>query len=206
MNEFEKELGPREVEALHDLAREKTPPTFLEERVVTALRQSQLIRSPLLVWRRRLKMTGLAVAASAVLITVGAVFGAWWKSAPRAVQNLPEFMFVLRNSPRELPTQSAKDQMQRVREYSLWARDMNGVLDGEELADDAKLLNVIDGRTVVSEMEADAKKTAIAGYFLIMAHDYQQAITIAETCPHLKYGGTVEIRQIERHEVSTTSP
>lgn len=198
MNEFDDELGPREVEALHDLAREKTPPAFLEQQVVRTLRQSQLIRSPWFAWRSHLVMTGLAVAASAVLIAVGVVFGAWWKSASPAVQNLPQFVLVLRNSQRELPTRSVEDEMQRVKEYSLWARNMNSVVDGEKLTDDARTLNVIDGRSVISEMEADAKKTAIAGYFLIKANDYQQAITIAETCPHLKYGGTVEIRQIER--------
>lgn len=200
MNEFEDEPGPREVETLRELAREKKPPAFLEQKVVRSLKDAQLIRSRWLDWRRRLVMTGGAVAAAAVLITIGVWFGARWEPAPTSmpIRNLPEFVLLLRNSPQGLRPQSVEDQMQRVREYGLWASKMNGILDGERLAGDAKILNLIDGRPVVSEMEADAKQTAIAGYFLIKADDYQQAITIAQTCPHLKYGGTVEIRQIAR--------
>lgn len=198
MNEFEDELASREVEARRELAREKTPPAFLEQRVVKSLKESQLIRSRWWDWRRRLVMTGGAVAVSAVLITVGVLFGAWWKSTRTPIQNLPEFVLLLRNSPEELRARSVEDRMQRVREYSLWARNMSGILDGERLTDDARILHVIDGRPVVSETEADARKTAIAGYFLIKADDYQQALAIAQTCPHLKYGGAVEIRQIAR--------
>jgi len=200
MNDFEEKLGPREVVALHELTREKTPPDFLEQRIVGALRESQLIRPPWFVWQRRLVMTGGVIAAAAVLFTVGAVIGARWNAAPAVNENQSEFMLLLRNSPRELPTRSSNEALQRVREYSAWAKKMNqeGVLlDGEKLTDEGQTMNVVDGRSIVSEMEADAKKTAIAGYFLIHAHNYQQAIGIAEDCPHVKYGGTIEIRQID---------
>jgi hypothetical protein len=49
-------------------------------------------------------------------------------------------------------------------------------------------------------MAADARENAIGGYFLIRARDYQQAVSIAENCPHLRYGGTIEIRQIDSGE------
>ena len=199
MNEFGDELGPRDVEALHDLPREKTPPAFLEQRVVGALREAQLIRSPWFGRRRQLVLAGLSVAASAVLFTVGFVIGAWWKSP--SIQIRPEFVLLLRNSPRELPIRDQQDHTDRVREYSLWARNMireGSVLDGEDLSDDGRILNLIDGQRVTSEITPDEKNTAVAGYFLIKASDYQQALSIAESCPHLKYGGVVEVRKIQR--------
>jgi hypothetical protein len=200
MKENNDELDPREVAALGLLAREKTPPDFLEQRVLAALRQSQLIRPSSFGWQRRLVMAGSAIAAAAALFILGAASGAWWKSPPAVSQNLPKFMLVLRNSPGELPPRSADEELQRVHEYSGWAKKMDKegvILEGEKLKDEARVLNVIDTRLVVSDLAEDTKKTAIAGYFLIRAHDYQQAITIAQNCPHLNYGGTIEIRQID---------
>jgi hypothetical protein len=50
----------------------------------------------------------------------------------------------------------------------------------------------------IAETRSKPSEGAIAGYFLLPASDYDHAITIAKTCPHLKHGGTIEIRQIER--------
>jgi hypothetical protein len=40
-------------------------------------------------------------------------------------------------------------------------------------------------------------RTQIAGFFLIRAKDDRTALEIARTCPHLRYGGSIVIRQIE---------
>ena len=107
-------------------------------------------------------------------------------------------MLVLRESSQNLSAQS--DEGLRVKEYSAWAQKIRreGLLvDGEKLKDEARFLNVIAGRAVISETSSDPSEKAIGGYFLIRARDYQEAITIAQDCPHLKYGGTIEIRQID---------
>jgi hypothetical protein len=198
MSNFEEELEPHESNALRELAREKAPPGFLEQRTVDALARHRLIRSSRDIWRRRALIIGAAAAASVLLFVAGALLGGWRESAP--TNQKPEFILVLRNSPRELPARSADDKLSRVREYGAWARKMNErglVLDGEKLTDEVRTLNVIDGRPTISEIEAEAKGTAIAGFFLIHARDYQEAIAIAEDCPHAKYGGTIEIRKID---------
>jgi len=79
----------------------------------------------------------------------------------------------------------------------LFSEIEGAVLDGEKLTDDARSLKFVEGQPVVSIADAETRKTAIAGYFLIRARDYQEAIAIAESCPHAKYGGTIEIRQID---------
>ncbi len=40
---------------------------------------------------------------------------------------------------------------------------------------------------------------ALGGYFVVSARDYDAAlaIAIARSCPHLKHGGTIEVRAIE---------
>lgn len=204
MKEFEDELSPVEREAFDALVKEKQPPDVLERRIVEALRESGLIRSPSAGWRHRSIRIGWAFSASLALFTLGAVAGAWWGSSTPVNRNLPEFMLVLRTSSQELPTRSSEEVLKRVQEYNAWAKKIQqeGLLvSGEKLKDEARFLNVINGRQIVSATQADTKE-GIAGYFLIRARDYQQAVTIAENCPHLKYGGVIEIRQIDDGEES----
>ena len=40
-------------------------------------------------------------------------------------------------------------------------------------------------------------KEVIGGYFTIRADSWDEAVRIAESCPHLENNGMVEIRQIE---------
>ncbi len=105
---------------------------------------------------------------------------------------------VLRSAPRELSATSSDEVMKRVKEYSHWASEMRKkgmMVGGEKLKDEARDLTVTDGRVSVIESLPD---DSIAGYFLIQAQDFRQATAIAQDCPHLRYGGTIEVRQIER--------
>ncbi len=40
-------------------------------------------------------------------------------------------------------------------------------------------------------------KEVLGGFFLISAESYDDAIQICRDCPHLRFGGTIELRQIE---------
>jgi hypothetical protein len=39
---------------------------------------------------------------------------------------------------------------------------------------------------------------SLGGFFIIAARDPEQAREIASTCPHLRHGGWIVIRQIDR--------
>lgn len=199
--EFEDELSPPEREAFDRLPKERVPPPFLEERIVEALKQTNLIRPSGAGWRLSFPQIGAALAASLALFVLGTIAGIWWVSTPSSESGLSEFMLVLHTTPLELQARSSDETLQRVKEYSAWAKGVGQaglLLGGEKLKDEALLLSVVNGRTTISENRVGSTENAIAGYFLIRAQDYQQAIAIAEGCPHLKYGGTIEIRQIER--------
>jgi hypothetical protein len=201
MDEFKDELSKEERQAFAALDRQKMPPNFLEERIVGALREANLIR-PRVIWRTNAIKIVSAVTASVVLLIIGLTLGLWWKSLPATKQKLPEFMLVLQASPQESPNRSAEDVLRSVREYSAWAATMRkqGVLvEGEKLTNDGKILSLIDGRPVISDAPKDSKGR-IAGYFLIHARDYHQAEAIAQDCPHLKTGGTIELRRIDSME------
>ncbi|HEX8069890.1 MAG TPA: YciI family protein [Pyrinomonadaceae bacterium] len=191
--EFEDELSAEERRALGGLSREQTPPPALEERVVAALKRARLLGPTRSVWRRRAPRVGLAVAASLLCFALGALAGVRF-SRPRP--DAPEFMLLLRSGPDPARPDSA-DELRRVGEYSEWAGQLRrqGVrVEGEKLKREARVLR---GRAAAAENPSDANAEALAGYFLIGARDYEQAVKIAAGCPHLKYGGSVEVRQID---------
>ncbi|HVG28540.1 MAG TPA: YciI family protein [Pyrinomonadaceae bacterium] len=197
--EVEDKLSPEESRAFAGLRREATPPASLEERVVGSLKEAGLIRP------RRASLMGApavaaAVAASLALFVLGVAAGARLFAEPGEKAQAPEFMLVLRALPaREEGTR--EDEMRRVREYSAWAGELrrSGLLvGGEKLEDDARVLRDVGGRVAVSEGHAQVPGESIAGYFLIQARDYQHAVTIAEGCPHVRHGGSIEVRRIAR--------
>lgn len=76
----------------------------------------------------------------------------------------------------------------RVEEYVRWSRN-EFVVGGHELADDARFL---DPRTTRDG------KGEVAGFFLIAAESLEEATQLARTCPHVRYGGTIEVRAVLR--------
>ena len=199
--DFEDELSPQERQAFEALPREKVPSSLLEERVVQSLKQSGLLRPDRKHWRLSAPRIGMAVAASLLFFVLGGAAAMKWLSSPPQKTNAPEFMLVLRQTPEQSKHGSAEEELRIAKEYGNWARQLTeqGVLaDGEKLKDEARILSVVDGRPVASASPVDQNRMGIAGYFLIKAQDYEQAIKVAESCPHLKYGGMIEVRQIDR--------
>jgi hypothetical protein len=40
-------------------------------------------------------------------------------------------------------------------------------------------------------------KEILGGFYIIEATDYAQALERSQDCPHLGYGGTIEVRQVD---------
>jgi hypothetical protein len=201
MNKEADELSPEERRAFAELNKEQMPPSFLEERIVEKLKAITVIRSGRLGWLPGYQRIGIAFALSLMIFVTGAIVGARLIAAPPKKSDSPEFMLILRMSSPEMEAKTPEEELQRVKEYSAWARDLErrGLLTGgEKLKDEGRFLSQVKEGAAVAETPSRATAGAIAGYFLMPASDYEQAVTIARTCPHLKHGGTVEIRQIER--------
>ncbi len=199
MNNETEELSQNERRAFSELRHEKTPPAFLEERIVENLKHTGVIRESRL---SRLPITTVAVALpiSLALFVVGVLAGArWFSEQPKS--ELPGFILVVRNARPEFEAKSPDEELQRVREYGGWARDLKRkglMLGGEKLKDETWLLSPGKDSAAISEARVEVTEGAMAGYFLLPVSNYDQALAIAKTCPHLKHGGTVELRQIER--------
>ena len=187
MNEnYDEELSAEERKAFERLAHEKQPPALLETRVIRALKEAQLLRRST---TRRAPLIVGALAASLLIFMGGALVGAKWWTRP--VPSSPKFMLVLKAGAEPAQPRSTEEVKRIVAEYSGWARGLRaqGInVDGEKLKEEVRVLG---------EDPAPQQKR-INGYFLIGAHDFSQAVQIASGCPHLKYGGTIEVREIDR--------
>ena len=83
-----------------------------------------------------------------------------------------------------------------VAEYRAWAgrlRSSGALVLAEKLADEPIVVHARDG--VVRPVRNSADE--VGGFFLIQVADSAEAERIVRECPHLKYGGTVQLRKIQ---------
>jgi hypothetical protein len=194
MNQPNGELTNEEREALARLPREARVPPGMEDATVGALAERGLLRRRSRGGRRIVEW-GLAAAAAAGLFAGGFLAGQRGGQAPAG--ELPRFVLLLYEGPEYRDTPPGQEQ-DRVREYSNWARERGarGELEaGEKLREDAEVVIRPDG-SVASEAPAP-EATRLAGFFLIRATDDRAALEIARSCPHVRYGGSIVIREIE---------
>jgi hypothetical protein len=151
----------------------------------------------------------ISAAALAASLLIGVMIGrrpapqATAQTPPNASAASPKERYVLllhgpaRTTP-ATPTQAAADSVAEqaiVAEYRAWAmrlRDSGALVMAEKLADDPLTMLTAAGATQMPRHTADE----LGGFFLIQA-DSAEAFRIARECPHLKHGGTVQVRRIQ---------
>jgi len=186
-----------EVPELRALPREAAPPPKLEDRVVAELHRTGLLRAHGERFRSMLLRSALAAAACVALFVAGWLAGSRREAGP-APEGQPSYALLLRAGPDYRPGTEA-DEQQRVKEYGAWARRLHeaGVaVRGEKLRDDTRTLVARD-RTVVLVEGPPGETDPVLGFFLIQANSLEQALDIARGCPHLRHGGTIEVRPID---------
>ena len=159
-----------------DFKREIEPPPDLEDRVVAALRD----RGQLAPSRRSSAVRGLAVAAAAlVLFLSGYSIGASTApTRPADDAEAPRFLLLLHETPATATTGLPEPQL--VEEYRQWAR---GVSAG--------------GTPIQGEKLKDTPGQTLSGFFIVAAPTREAAEAIAASCPHSRYGGRIEVREID---------
>jgi hypothetical protein len=192
------ELTSAERDAIGRLPRDAEPPAGLEHATVAALTARGLLRRP----RPRLDAAlaaALTLAASVLLLAGGLTIGRFGgESAPvPPTDGQPRFALFLYEGPEyDQPAPGAMDE--RVREYGVWAsaeRTDGAVEGGEKLKDGEDVAIEPDGSTrAASSLPGEPR---LAGYFLIRAADQRTALEIARSCPHVRYGGRIVLREIE---------
>ncbi len=113
---------------------------------------------------------------------------------------MAQFMMLLHNEPPTEGAYSPEDIQAVVQKYQEWSEKMGAagkLTGGNKLANDAgKVLRGTDNVSVVDGPFAETKEV-IGGYFILEAKDYAEAAELSKSCPHLAFGGKIELRQIE---------
>jgi hypothetical protein len=114
---------------------------------------------------------------------------------------MPDFILLL-HRPTGAPPVLSPDQISAVtKDYMGWTERMRAegrVKAGEKLTDDAgRVMRPNSGRVMVTDGPFAESKELLGGFYLITARDYDEACRIAESCPHFKYGGSIEVRQVD---------
>lgn len=115
---------------------------------------------------------------------------------------MPNYMLFLHEDQGQFDGRSQSEMMKVIKEYGAWADKMRKAkrfAGGEKLTDDAgKVLRPKGGKIVVTDGPYAESKEVVGGFFTIKAKNYAEACKIARECPHLKYGGRVEVRQVHQ--------
>lgn len=128
--------------------------------------------------------------------------------ASQSPSDQSQYLLLLYESSTDSEGLSADDIQTIIRKYSAWSdrlRDAGRLVTSNKLTDgEGRVLRPgtvgKDGRPgeprVLDGPYSEAKEV-VAGFFLVTAADWDEAVEIAESCPHLGYGGTIEVRRIE---------
>lgn len=114
---------------------------------------------------------------------------------------MPNYMMLLHEEPMDY-SQFSPEQIEAViGEYIAWRQrtaDEGKLVGGEKLKDDGgRHITGTNGEMRVTDGPYAEAKEVIGGYFTIAAKDYEEAADISKSCPHLKYGGRIELREVE---------
>ncbi|HUR26995.1 MAG TPA: zf-HC2 domain-containing protein [Planctomycetota bacterium] len=139
--------------------------------------------------------SGLLVAAALlVATTLGAAASAWWltrETAATESASAPRWLLLLHETAGNFDApEGSVDMPAIIGRYVKWNREHAEI--GEKLADARPLR--LDPGGARSELDSEDQ---IGGLFIIEAADEARAIELAQSCPHLDYGGWIELRRIE---------
>ncbi len=110
---------------------------------------------------------------------------------------MPHFMLLLYNEPGWMAKLGPEEMQKATEKYMAW-RKKPFTLDGKRLADDAgRVLRASsNGKPRATDGPYSETKELLGGYYAIEAANYDEAVHLAQSHPHLEYGGTVEVRQV----------
>ena len=114
---------------------------------------------------------------------------------------MPGFMLLLYQSPSKFKDISPEDIQRIIGKYKDWREDLvrrNKLRGGEKLTDDGgSRLQLHGGDVSVTDGPYSETTEVLGGYFVIEAANYEEALQIARTCPHLVGTQRIEVRQID---------
>jgi hypothetical protein len=113
---------------------------------------------------------------------------------------MAEFMLLVRYDDIDLSEFSPEEYQKMLTDFNEWRYSLiksTGLLTSGKLKDgEGKTLRLKNEKLVVDGPYCETKE-ALAGFFLIVARNYDQAVELSGGCPILPLGGSIEVREVE---------
>jgi len=194
------DLDVAERDALRAWGADWEPPGELRESTRAELRERGLIGARAGSSRRAaFAWPAVAAAAAALAFVLGLGLGRRPEAPPAPAPTGELYMLLLYEDAAYRMPATPEDHRARVREYGDWARATAGsgrYVDGNELAPDGRWFRTGPDGLEVAAPATDLERGTLGGYFVIGARSLDDALEVTRGCPHLRHGGTVEIRKI----------
>lgn len=173
---------------LKALAGPAEPPAALREEVKRSLQEQGLL-APHHTPRGMLGRSLAYAAAAALFFAAGALVGQRGAAGPRPSAVGHQFVLFLYE---DSTFRADVPEASLVAEYSAWAdslRRRGALVAGEKLRGGAG--------TVLAGAARATARDALGGFFIVRAAGEDEALALAASCPHLRYGGRIVVREIE---------
>jgi hypothetical protein len=113
---------------------------------------------------------------------------------------MAQYTLMLRESGSSFAHLSPADMQAIVQRYSAWSDSLKkaGKLAGSHKLRDreGRTLRRDGAKVIVSDGPYTEGKEVLGGLFVVLADSYDEALKIADDCPHLDFG-SIEVREIE---------
>jgi hypothetical protein len=114
---------------------------------------------------------------------------------------MPNYLLLLYEKPADFSSLSPEAIQSVIGEYVAWSQKLAGqgkLVGGQKLRDEGgKHLNGFGDDFRSTDGPFTEAKEVVGGVFTIDADTYDEAVQISKDCPHLKYGGWIEVREVE---------
>jgi len=114
---------------------------------------------------------------------------------------MPKYMLLLHDNPAAFATLSPEDIQKVIQKYMAWSaplRSSGVITESAKLTDEPG--RVVRGKGAemrVTDGPYSETKEILGGYFTVTADNYEAAVKRAGECPHLEFGGTIEVREVD---------
>jgi hypothetical protein len=113
---------------------------------------------------------------------------------------MPKFTLMLRGNGSTFDHMSPSEMQATIARYYAWRESLRaaGKLDGShKLKDgDGRVMRRSGGRVMVTDGPFAEGKEVLGGLFIVEAASYDDAVDVANGCPHLDFG-SIEVREVE---------
>lgn len=109
---------------------------------------------------------------------------------------MAQFMLLLYEDPSGWQKFSPEEMQKALEKYMAWAQKPFNVGTQRLAEDTGRVIRTQNGAPRATDGPYSETKEVLGGYYTIEAADYDEAVKLAMTHPHVEYGQTVEIRQV----------